>query len=310
MEAYEFFVYYMMTPIALSLGFSGNLMGVLVFARENMKKIGPIYIYRLIFISNSVFILQMVNPFLLNLTGRNLSLVSNLLCKLTFYLGLGLFSLTPMLLVYISVEKLVSIKYPGKKFFMRKKKWQMTYMTIMAALGLVVFLPAFFYTDLQTTMVSSGNSSSNVTNVQTSSLVCTFTSGFGENLTTITNLVTRLCIAFGSMLVFSILLIISAFQLRRRIVENFLANSNLNLNKKYRKDIKLAITSILLNLTYLVLNLPYSVYLNTPNYYANKLANSFVAFLFYYSFSVDFYLLLISNRLTRKEFIYMINFKK
>jgi len=308
MEAYEFFVYYMMTPIALLLAFFGNLMGILVFAKKKMKKIGPIYIYRFIFISDSIFILQMINPFLLSLTGRNLSLVSNLLCKLTFYLGLGLFSLTPMLLVYISVEKLVSIKYPAKKFLMIKKRWQVAYIIIMGVLGLLVFLPSFFYTSLQIKTMSSFNSSTTQTNQQTS--VCTFTSGFGQSLVGIITFVSRVFIAFGSMFMFSILLIISAFQLRRRIVENFLANSNLNLNKKYTKDIKLAITSILLNLAYLVLNVPYVVYLNTPNYYANKLANSAIAFLFYYSFGVNFYLLIISNKLTRKEFIAMITFKK
>jgi hypothetical protein len=108
----------------------------------------------------------------------------------------------------------------------------------------------------------------------------------------------------------SVLLLISIFQMRKRIVQNFLSNLNLRQNQKYRKDIKLAITSILLNFTYLMLNVPYSVYISIPNYYVNQLATASVAFLFYYGFCLNFYLLLISNKLTRKEFINMITFKK
>jgi len=300
MEAGEFFVFYLMTPIALSLGFFGNTMGILVLMRKKMQKIGPVYIYRFMFISDSIFMLQMINPFLLYIYGRNLMTLSEISCKLISYLAFGLFSLTPMLLIYISIEKLISIKYPTKKFLMRKKKWQFRFTLFMIIAGLITFLPSFFFSGIITT-----TSSNNLT-----STLCTFKSAFGQQVVSITNLVIRVFIAYGVMTLCSVLLLISIFQMRKRIVQNFLSNLNLRQNQKYRKDIKLAITSILLNFTYLMLNVPYSVYISIPNYYVNQLATASVAFLFYYGFCLNFYLLLISNKLTRKEFINMITFKK
>ena len=300
MSAGEFFVYYLITPIALSLGFFGNTVGILVLMRKKMEKIGPVYIYRFMFISDSIFMLQMINPLFLNIFGKNLMTLSEISCKLIGYLAFGLFSLTPMLLIYISIEKLVSIKYPTKKFLMRKKKWQFGFTLLMLTAGLVAFLPTFFYTGIVTT--TSSNNQTLTT--------CSFKSAFGQQVVTITNLLIRVLIAYDVMTLCSVLLLISIFQMSRRIVQNFLSNSNLHQNQKYRKDIKLAITSLLLNFVYLILNVPYSVYLSIPNYYVNKLATATVAYLFYYGFCLNFYLLLISNKLTRKEFINMITFKK
>ena len=129
-------------------------------------------------------------------------------------------------------------------------------------------------------------------------------------MVTYTIYVTRILIAYGLMSACSVMLIVTAFQLRRRIVHNFLTNSNLKENEKYAKDIRLAVTLILLNLIYLVFNVPYSVLLSKPNYFENRLETAALSSLFYYSFCVNFYLLLVSNKMTRNEFIKMVAFDK
>lgn len=299
MNSGEFFVYYMMTPIALSLGFFGNIMGILVLRRKKLEKIGPVFIYRIMFISDSIFMLQMINPFLLNLFGKNLMTFSEFSCKVIVYLAFGMFSLTPMLLIYISIEKLVSMKYPSKKL-LTKKKWQFAFVLSMLTAGLIIFLPSFFYAGIVTTTTSSNQTSS----------ICVINDRFEQKIVSITNLVVRVIIAYGVMSVSSVLLIICIFRMRRRIVQNFLSNSNINQNQIYRRDIKLAITSLLLNFVYLILNVPISVYFSIPNYYENKMVTAFLTYIFYYGFCINFYLLIISNKLTRKEFIKMITFKK
>lgn len=313
MKPEEFFVNYLMTPIALSFGVCGNTMGMLVFRREKMKKIGPIYIYQLMFISDTIGLLQMTNAFMLNLTGRNVSNIASLPCKIVSYLAFAFFFLQPMLLLYISIERLVSVKYTAKRFVMKKKSAQLVFSTLTIAIGLIAFLPAFFYFDIKTTDQQPNNLSKlnlNETNLGTSLPVCTFSGLFGQKVVTYTNYVTRILIAYGLMSACSVLLIVTAFQLRRRIVHNFLTNSNLKENEKYAKDIRLAVALILLNLIYLVFNVPYSVLLSKPNYFENILETAALSSLFYYSLCVNFYLLLISNKMTRNEFIKMVAFDK
>ena len=300
MSAAEFFVYYLMVPIALSFGFFGNLMGISVMTRKNMKKIGPVHIYRLMFMSDSLFMLQMVNPFLYNIFGKNLMTLSDISCKLFAYLTFGLFTLTPMLLIYISIEKLFSIKYPTKKFLMRKKKSQFGFTLFILTAGLLAFSPTFFYT---------GNVTFSRSNNQTFTY-CTFNNAFGQKVVTITNLVIRVFIAYGVMTLCSVLLIASIFKMRRRIVRNFLSHSNMNLNKKYRRDIKLATTSLMLNAVYLILNVPISIKISFPEYFISQVTTASLQYLFYSGFCLNFYLLLISNKLTRKELIEKFSFRK
>jgi hypothetical protein len=54
--AVDFFTNYILPPVILLLGLFGNIMGIVVFSRKNLKKSGPVLIYKFLFISDSIYL--------------------------------------------------------------------------------------------------------------------------------------------------------------------------------------------------------------------------------------------------------------
>ena len=99
---------------------------------------------------------------------------------------------------------------------------------------------------------------------------------------------------FLLMLLFSILLIIAIF----------ISRSTINLNntarqmRKRRKDIKVSISLLFMNLLFALLNLPVVIFsfflpFNSDSY-------TFLLYIYYISCAVNFYILLLTNSLFRK----------
>ncbi len=172
----------------------------------------------------------------------------------------------------------------------------------------VVFIPVFFHFDLIVSKILINNSSLPKDEIRG----CQYTSLFGTVLVSTINLFVRIVIPFILMISVSVLLIISVFKLRNRITRNFLATtqSQVNENKRLKKEMRIAITSILLNILYLVFNLPIAVYSATPNYALNNLLLSALVSFFYLSTATNFYMVFVSNRLVRNEFLNMFCFKR
>ena len=52
--ALNFFVNYLLAPIILLIGLIGNVMGMIVISRKELKKIGPVLIFMFLFIFDSL----------------------------------------------------------------------------------------------------------------------------------------------------------------------------------------------------------------------------------------------------------------
>ena len=50
------FAYYLLPPILFVFGLAGNTMALRVLLRKNLKKIGPVLIYNLLFISDTIYL--------------------------------------------------------------------------------------------------------------------------------------------------------------------------------------------------------------------------------------------------------------
>ena len=105
----------------------------------------------------------------------------------------------------------------------------------------------------------------------------------------------RVLMPFILMLLSSILLVSTIYKSRKRVIQNY----NKMDNKIFKKDLKLAFTSLILNFFYVLLNLPISI-----NEIINFIDPAYFLSLysFYASYSVNFYLLLFSNFIFRQEF--------
>jgi hypothetical protein len=56
MESWNFFVNNVLPLTVILLGLFGNTMSLIVLARKKLKAIGPVLIYNLLFISDTVYL--------------------------------------------------------------------------------------------------------------------------------------------------------------------------------------------------------------------------------------------------------------
>lgn len=54
--ALNFFLKYVLAPLIFTLGLFGNILGLKVIGRKKLKNIGPILIYKLVFITDSIYL--------------------------------------------------------------------------------------------------------------------------------------------------------------------------------------------------------------------------------------------------------------
>jgi len=230
----EYFLNYFLPLFIFLLGWLGNIFGLKVLSNKALKKIGPKLVYQYLFISDSIFSLYFITTILQLVYHLDVSILSIIICKLLNYISSGFSALSPFLVVYISIDRYVSIEYSARRFFLRKSKTQ----------------HIFFWL--------------------TFSLSCYLDSNVSTILVSYMDLAIRVILPFTMMSVLTGLLIKSVFESRNRIVENFLAEQN----KTFYKEIRLSFTSILVNLLYIITQLPASIAYYYPQYFSKNAFNA------------------------------------
>lgn len=135
-------------------------------------------------------------------------------------------------------------------------------------------------------------------------LSCNFIDSTSHSVLSYLFLANSAVMPFIIMLIFTTLLCYSIFKSRNRIQ----ANHSQEENKTFKRDLKFTVTSIGLNLIFIALNLPVSLAILVPDYQQSILF-VFSYFLFYLSYGVNFYILLVFNSIIRTEFINLFKFK-
>lgn len=187
-----------------------------------------------------------------------------------------------MLLLYLSIERLYSIKNQRKRFMLRNMKYQLIYFLVVISFNLLLYIPIPVFNEIY-----FKNS--------TQEWTCDFIEREIEQILLTIDLLNLIVIPDILMIVCSVLLIRSIFSLRNKIRATFLSKEN----KSFRKDIKLSITSLSLNIIYVALNLPFSILNFTSN--LDRFLDIFLMYLFYSSYAISFYVVLITNSLFYKE---------
>jgi hypothetical protein len=114
------------------------------------------------------------------------------------------------------------------------------------------------------------------------------------------NLANRLIFTSILKMTFSILLDTEVIKSHSRILGNFKTEEN----EYYFSNIRLAVTSICLNIIYILFQTPISIHLIQD--YSSMYFYIISYFLYYVSYSINFYVILIPNSLFRKEFILLL----
>jgi hypothetical protein len=181
---------------------------------------------------------------------------------------------------------------------LRKSTIQLFYLIVTVAFNCIYYLPCVIYFEI---IMKNDYNSSNETQNQnlTYETKCLIVDENLEIILPIMDLLNRVIIPCILMLTASFFLIRSVHKLK---LENVY-----QADEHSRREVKLTITSICLNLIYVFLTLPLPVVLLFGNY-----VHEFVLFsnfyLFCLSYSLNFYVLLLMNSLFRAEFFNL--FKK
>ncbi len=212
------------------------------------------------------------------------------------YISYFLQIVSPNLLTYISVEKLVSIKYPKKGYILRNKSVQTAFSVGVLISSCLFYLPIIFFYVITTTPYSYVYTNTTNETYLLNITLCTFINANSQTLISVMDLFGRVLIPFILMSIFSLALLHTIFESRRRV------SSANRPNRMFKRDIRFAISSVLLNFIYLSFHLPLSVYVFFPDYFSD-LYYMFDIYILYACYSTNFYLIFISNSLFRNEFI-------
>lgn len=288
------------TPLILLIGLIGNTIGYIVMKRPKLVQIGPRNMCRYLFMMDSIYLLQFIVTFLNGSLRIDLSIISNIVCRLWYYINYSFATFSPMFLVYISIDRFISIKWSTKRFILRKRNYQLIYVMFIIAVNLLYYLPIVYGY-----VVMDNYSMNDISNYTT---ICTFKDLDSQLLISYMDLANRVLMPFILIMIFSFFLTIEIFKSRRRILDNF----HIEENRYYFNEIRLSITSLCLNMIYVVLQLPVSVYVLFSDDYTDSLY-LFTYYLFYFSYGINFYVFCFSNSLFRREtvsFIRNLNFFK
>ena len=152
----EFVIKYVFPMIVYIFGLLGNIMGmVLLSVSKKLTKLGPKDIYMYLFLTDTVYLSQLIINYLQFGWGYDVTILSSIACKIYQYFQYSTDAFSPYLIAYISVERLVSIQYPGKKEYFRKRRNQFIYFLIVVVYTCLLYLPYSFYTDVINTTPNS-----------------------------------------------------------------------------------------------------------------------------------------------------------
>jgi len=291
-DRFENFVTKVLPVLIILLSLVGDILGLVVFSvkKNKLNKLGPINMYIYLFIFGIVNVNTIFQLYLHDF-GIYLETMSDLSCQLAAFYWTVTAPISPMILVYISFERFISIKYPDKKFILNKNIYQYVYMIILVVFNVSInsWVPFDFG------LVDKRNTTNKfITNYNTNeNFECVSKSFKGPLLWTVYGKI----IPYSLMITFTILLISSIFKSRNRVITNY---TNIQ-NETFKRDVKFAFTSLSINVIFILLNLPASIiFLFAKSY---PILYLMFLYLYLFSFSINFYLLFIFNSLFRDEFL-------
>jgi len=105
------------------------------------------------------------------------------------------------------------------------------------------------------------------------------------------------------MFTFSLLTIITIFQSRNRVFHSTTTDQRGRRRTVFNKnDISFAISTFCMNLIFFILNMPVSVAFFVPNIFMLNTVFLITNYLFFFSYSTNFYAIFLTNSLFRNEF--------
>ena len=264
--------------------------GLVVFTRPNLRKIGPVNIYRFLFgieYLNLLILLAYLNNFAINIIS-----LSSTTCQLLSVIVLVYPQIPPMLHVYISIERYVSIAYPSKRLFLRKNNNQLIYFVGLIVYNCILYSPIGSVKDLSTKKTGTSNETT---------VSCVFENKQLNSVINYINITNGIAIPFMLMTLMTTLLIRRIYLSRKKTLKN---SRSANKQRTFKRDIRLSVSIASINLVYLCFCLPLTTFCFFIESFNLKIFFILLNINYLY-YALDFFLISATNFLVRKE-IWMI----
>lgn len=276
--------------IFLIFGIFGNMFVIAVFSRKKLYKFSSKLAYICLAMADNFCLIFQVVDNVLWRNDVNIETLSKASCKFFRYISFAFSPFSAWLLVYISVDKYISIRFNQLKL-LKNVYFKIMILIFIFCYNTVYYSPVLINTEL--------------TNDSNGSMACVYVYERLEKVFGWMDLLNLSIIPFSIMTVTSLLLIYSIFKSRMKISKS---KSRQDV-KRLIKDVKFSITTILLNIFFIILNLPMClVWLfeldNKSDYYFICIC------LFYFSFCANFCILVFSNSIFRNEFLIVFGLKR
>jgi len=298
-NAMDIFANNIFPAIVFAIGMIGDTLGIIVLSRKGLSNMKLINAYRFLLISDLIYFFTQTPITNIMYSYPRIDLTSKFswFCKLFVFSNCALYAPSPFTIIYFSVERLVAARFPSKRFFLKKDKIFFTYITIILLLSFVYFSPILYYYDL----IENPAIIDNTTNETIVTYSCNDANTVGIEVVYWLYLILS-SIPYPLLAICTILLVVTIFQSRIK--------NKLN-SKKLKKDLKVAINLISLNLIFIILTLPIGLSNSANMTTAYEIDIYLIEYMLYsISYGINFYLLVATNSIIRNEFFLFMGLKK
>ena len=274
--------YICLNTFTFIFGTFGNFVCFLVYSRKKFEKISVSFFFKAISINNCVILLHKLRHYIQSAFNYNLKTSSDLSCKIVSYSVYSTISISTWIMVYVLLDRFVSIKFNKKFQFLHDFKFKFFILSSIHLISFCIYIPVVIDNQL-TSKYLDFNETLIMYQCDLKSL---------DKLISIIDLIYSTLTPFILMIVFSILSIFVIFKSRIR-----LQSQNTRKNR-LRKDIYFAFTSIILNFVFLATNLPITlVLLIQPD------DDDFIDNLVYINCSISIFIHIFTNKIFYREFL-------
>ena len=286
---FEYFVYQLFGPIVILLGIFGNSLGLIVPRRRDLDELGPKNTYKYLFLIDMICLPIIFNNYMIHAFGIGFSTISWMTCKIYMQYAYIFSSISPMVLVYILVERYLSIKFPVESNFLRNKKTQLVYISMILIFNFFYFLYIPFISDIKIEKLENLSYAKNIT-------LCKIVSS--KDISSVLVFLARIFVPLILIVIFSIMLVTKVVTARTHM------NTFYDDREKiiYKKDAHLSILAIVSNFIIIFLNFPlyamFFIFKTDKNVWF-----VFALHIYHLSYVFQFYFFIIANSIFRKAFI-------
>jgi hypothetical protein len=273
-----------------------NILSFYIFSRKKFKNTIFSFYFRVSILFYSLYLIILIDFYVSREWNIDFRIHSNWTCKLRYYYANVMTPIPHYIMAFVSIDRFLTIVHPTKFLFRNKISFKLGFCFGSTLFNLIYYVPDLLFYGLQVE-IDNQTSFENKTSCKRN-----------ETFLSYLNFLNDALVPFGIMMIFTILLIKSIHESRKRARSSSVsATSSISKsNRSKSKDIRFAISSIVVNLVFIFLTLQaYSILF--IDYFYDLFLLSDLFFLFYYcKFGSVFFVSYFTNSIFRNEFRLMI----